>query len=337
MHWVHAHVRTFYDSDGNRTRLHLGFSIIDDEVRVMKRSQPPGRGRHPLPQADGQFGPSGCVWSAPTAATRPSTRLCGFSGTTNADPDALADLTTAATLERDLRGAGMLAGRVGCYRVVKQYVRRWPVGLEGTCPVSCLRDEDGQVEYFISQVIDITVEVEAREQLAQSDERNRTLAQHLQRADRPAQPSSKAPRRMWPRCSQGISADRSRCRRDISLPRTGRRPASTTRWIDDDHLIVYLLDVSGHGVAPALVSISGPQHAAPQRCLKTMLAPRQLLTELNRQFQMDAQGGNYFTIWYGVPAKSTTPVCYASAGHPPALMFTGVGAPPIDYPPTAFR
>lgn len=26
------------------------------------------------------------------------------------------------------------------------------------------------------------------------------------------------------------------------------------RWIDDDHLLVYLIGVSGHGIAPALLS-----------------------------------------------------------------------------------
>ena len=31
---------------------------------------------------------------------------------------------------------------------------------------------------------------------------------------------------------------------------------------------------------------------------------------------MDRQGGNYFTMWYGVYQKSTRTLRYASAGHP---------------------
>lgn len=34
VHWVHAHVRTFYDSDGNPDGYTSAFRIIDDEVRV---------------------------------------------------------------------------------------------------------------------------------------------------------------------------------------------------------------------------------------------------------------------------------------------------------------
>ena len=241
------------------------------------------------------------------------------------------DLTTAATLERDLRNAeDVLAGRVDCYRVVKQYVRADGRLVWGDLSVSCLRDEDGQVEYFISQVIDITVEVEAREQLAQSDERNRTLAQHLQeQTDRLTAELESAAAYVASLLPGNLSGPVTVSSRYLPS-RELAGDCFDYRWIDDDHLIVYLLDVSGHGVAPALVSISVHNMlrsaALPH---ETMLAPEQLLTELNRQFQMDAQGGNYFTIWYGVYQKSTRRLCYASAGHPPALMFTGVGAPPI--------
>ncbi len=96
------------------------------------------------------------------------------------------------------------------------------------------------------------------------------------------------------------------------------------RWIDDDHLIVYLLDVSGHGVEPAMVSVSAHNLIRSGTLSPaTMREPARLLTELNRLFQMEQHGGNYFTIWYGVYQASTRTLRYASAGHPPALMFSG--------------
>lgn len=49
------------------------------------------------------------------------------------------------------------------------------------------------------------------------------------------------------------------------------------------------------------------------------LRPEQVLDSLNALFQMEEQGGAYFTIWYGVYELSTRTMCYASAGHPPAL------------------
>lgn len=102
------------------------------------------------------------------------------------------------------------------------------------------------------------------------------------------------------------------------------------RWIDDDHLIVYVLDVSGHGIAPAMFSVS-VHNLLRSGTLDddTLRDPGQVLTELNRLFQMDQQAGNYFTIWYGVYQPSTGILRYARAGHPPALVLTADGSDPV--------
>lgn len=95
------------------------------------------------------------------------------------------------------------------------------------------------------------------------------------------------------------------------------------RWIDDDHMLVYLLDVSGHGVEPAMVSVSVHNLLRSGTIAPEMLLhPDAVLAELNRLFQMERQGGNYFTIWYGVYQASTRTLRYASAGHPPAIVLT---------------
>ena len=105
------------------------------------------------------------------------------------------------------------------------------------------------------------------------------------------------------------------------------------RWIDDDHLIVYLVDVSGHGVEPAMVSVS-VHNLLRSGTLDhdVLLHPDRVLTELNRLFQMDQQAGNYFTIWYGVYQPSTRTLRYAGAGHPPAIVLTPDGADPVRLP-----
>ena len=59
----------------------------------------------------------------------------------------------------------------------------------------------------------------------------------------------------------------------------------------------------------------------------TLLDPDRTLSELNRLFQMDDHGGNYFTIWYGVYQASTRTLRYAGAGHPPALVVAPDGSP----------
>jgi len=98
------------------------------------------------------------------------------------------------------------------------------------------------------------------------------------------------------------------------------------QWVDDEHLIVYLIDVSGHGVRPALVSVSVHNHLrSGGLSAEVLLAPEQVLTELNSRFSMDNQDNHYFTMWFGVYRLSTGVLRYANAGHPPPLVLTGDG------------
>ena len=101
------------------------------------------------------------------------------------------------------------------------------------------------------------------------------------------------------------------------------------RWIDDDHLIAYVVDVCGHGVGPAVFSVS-VHNLLRSGTLddRTLRDPGRVLTELNRLFPMDRQAGNYFTIWYGVYRPSTHTLRYARAGHPPAIVLTADGSAP---------
>ncbi len=94
-------------------------------------------------------------------------------------------------------------------------------------------------------------------------------------------------------------------------------------WVDDDHLIVYLIDVSGHGVESALLSVS-VHNMLRSRSMPaaTLLYPEQVMGQLNQLFGMDSHDDHYFTMWYGVYQASTRLLRYAAAGHPPALALT---------------
>jgi phosphoserine phosphatase RsbU/P len=99
-------------------------------------------------------------------------------------------------------------------------------------------------------------------------------------------------------------------------------------WLDDDHFAIFLLDVSGHGVGAALLSVSAMNalrsQALPQADFRK---PDQVLGALNNAFQMDQQNGLFFTIWYGVYHKPSRRIDYAGGGHPPALLMNG---PAVD-------
>jgi hypothetical protein len=105
-------------------------------------------------------------------------------------------------------------------------------------------------------------------------------------------------------------------------------------WVDDDHLIVYIIDVSGHGVKPALLSVS-IHNLLRSGTLppEILLAPDRLFDELNRRFSMKKQDGHYFTMWYGLYLRSMGVLHYANAGHPPPLILTGEGRGTVDVLP----
>ncbi len=95
-------------------------------------------------------------------------------------------------------------------------------------------------------------------------------------------------------------------------------------WLDKDHLAIYLLDVSGHGLGSALLSVSVLSLLRSRSRLQTnFYQPSEVLNALNQSFQMDSQRNMYFTIWYGVYNRQKRQLVCASAGHPPALLLSG--------------
>lgn len=94
------------------------------------------------------------------------------------------------------------------------------------------------------------------------------------------------------------------------------------RWLDEDNLIIYLLDVCGHGVGAALLSVS-VMNALANESLGSVdfKQPNAVLACLNEVFEMERHNNMYFTMWYGVYNRRSGELRYASAGHPPALLY----------------
>jgi phosphoserine phosphatase RsbU/P len=98
-------------------------------------------------------------------------------------------------------------------------------------------------------------------------------------------------------------------------------------WLDDDHLAIYLLDVCGHGVGAALLSISAMNVIRSRTLPNTdFLKPAEVLAALNDSFQMEKHNNMYFTIWYGVFDKKRRQISYSCGGHPPAVLIAGPDA-----------
>src|SRR4029079_4986957 len=98
-------------------------------------------------------------------------------------------------------------------------------------------------------------------------------------------------------------------------------------WLDPDHLAIYLLDVSGHGVGSSLLAVSATNVLVSQALPGVDFRnPGEVLARLNDVFPMEKQNGKYFTIWYGVFRRPRRSLSGSARRHPPALLFTGPSA-----------
>lgn len=110
--------------------------------------------------------------------------------------------------------------------------------------------------------------------------------------------------------------------------------------LDERRLGMYVLDVSGHGVAAALLSFTLSKFLSPAPdpssvlwhwrplALEHMLgrdntaasyslsSPSEVVTRLNVRFPFDVKVRQYFTMLYGILDVTTNEFSYTSAGHP---------------------
>ncbi len=98
-------------------------------------------------------------------------------------------------------------------------------------------------------------------------------------------------------------------------------------WLSPQHLAIYLLDVCGHGVGSALLSVSAINSIRSRALPDTdFTVPSQVLSGLNRAFPMEEQNGKYFTMWYAIYNPETRELTYAGGGHPPAIAIAADGS-----------
>lgn len=95
-------------------------------------------------------------------------------------------------------------------------------------------------------------------------------------------------------------------------------------WIDEEHLAVYLLDVTGHGLDSALLSVT-VMNVLRSKSLAgaDFRVPGKVLTALNDAFPEENYGGKMFTIWYGVYHRPSQTLFWSGGGHPGSLLFSG--------------
>ena len=109
--------------------------------------------------------------------------------------------------------------------------------------------------------------------------------------------------------------------------------------LDDRHLAMFVVDVSGHGTPSSLLAVAVGRSLTPNASATSLLVrndsftgrpsvtpPAVVVDELNRRFQMTMQGELYFTMSYAVLDLPTGELQYISAGHPPIVHVRGANA-----------
>lgn len=324
-HWVHLHAKPFYDADGRRDGTCAAFRVIDAEVvaeqaadeAIIERARSDARFRRSMESSAIGI----CLLAPAGGFTDVNNAACALFGY---DAESLKqmtwqELTAEEYLDADLHNvADVKAGRRDSYRMLKQYIHADGHRIWADLAVAAMRDENGEVEQFIAQIIDITAEMHAIED-------NAVLTEHLRRqSGRMAAELARAADYMASIMPGGLSG-----RVTVSSLYMPARELGGDcfhyAWIDDDHLLVYLIDVSGHGVEPALLAVSVHNLLrAFSITEEAVQAPETVLAGLNRLFQMDQQDDHYFTMWIGIYEASSRTLRYASAGAPPALAFNFV-------------
>lgn len=86
----------------------------------------------------------------------------------------------------------------------------------------------------------------------------------------------------------------------------------------DDETIFYMVDVSGHDVPSALVTISVSQFLQQRANTDSSLSPKEIMMALDEEYPFE-RFNRYFTIFYLSLNPLTGQFKYSCAGHPPAI------------------
>lgn len=103
--------------------------------------------------------------------------------------------------------------------------------------------------------------------------------------------------------------------------------------IDERHVAFYVIDVSGHGVAAAMLSVSIAENltlehgivAERREGVFEPRSPARVLELLDERYPME-RSSKFFTIFYAVFDRETRRLSYCRGGHPTPMLFRADGS-----------
>ncbi len=203
--------------------------------------------------------------------------------------------------------------------------------------ITPVRDSAGDVTHFIGVQSDITNRKEAEEALSLAKDQLQKTNEEMRRALESAAAVQMA---LLSHGFQGGKGIRIAWRLEACATLAG--DILNAFWLDETHLGCYVLDVMGHGVPAALLSVTlshflsprsrGPFLVGPeigQEGAAEILSPAGVGERLNQRFALDLENSHFFTILYGILNTETKVFTYFSAGHPPLIHVPREGDPVV--------
>ena len=108
--------------------------------------------------------------------------------------------------------------------------------------------------------------------------------------------------------------------------------------LGNDQFGLYVLDVSGHGVAASLLAGAAARALSPapdpdsiliHSSTATPTPAAEVADRLNQKFNWDSNPGQFLTFFYALLDAPASGLTYVSAGHPPAVILNADGGDPV--------
>lgn len=205
-----------------------------------------------------------------------------------------------------------------------------------------LRGANGEVTHFVSLQSDISAHVQSNAEVQGAlellEKLNAELTRSNQRMKKNLQAAARVQQALLPAASPSIRG---------AHFAWAFRPCEALAGdilnlfkLDKQNVGMYVLDVTGHGTAAALLAVSVSRVLEPARhasslvrdhdhrddgCADHIVAPGQVADRLDQQFRWDSEIGQFFTLVYGVLNAASRSFRYVSAGHPDPLILRKAG------------
>lgn len=197
--------------------------------------------------------------------------------------------------------------------------------------VTPITDEDGKVTHFIGVQSDISDLKDAQDALRDANEK-------LERANRRIGDDLE----MAARIQNGFLPQKTLVIEGLDVAwelRSCDELAGDTLNViplDDRRIEFYTIDVSGHGVSAALLSVTLNHFLSPPANRTALpddptLSPTEMARNLNRQFPFDNERAQFFTAVYGIYDTVDRTFRFVSAGHPPPIYVPRAGESRLEW------